>query len=95
MPSTPVTPRAISMLWVILNGTFSGTRRLLPATQENEQVTHYMENRYCYTPAAKNNPSAGFPPTSQCVIKSFESYYGDCGGKELHYICTEQADEHR
>lgn len=28
--STPVKPQAVSMFWVILNGTFSGTRRLLP-----------------------------------------------------------------
>lgn len=39
MPSTPVTPRAVSMLWVILNGTFSGTRRLFPV----DTHTHCQE----------------------------------------------------
>lgn len=36
MPSTPVTPRAASMLWVILNGTFSGTRRLFPVHHQTQ-----------------------------------------------------------
>lgn len=30
MPSTPVTPNAVSMLWVIRKGTFSGTLKLFP-----------------------------------------------------------------
>lgn len=82
------------LLWHSQAFPWQHTHTLILCTQENEQVTHYMENRYCSTLAAKNNPSAGFPPTSQCVIKRFESDHimGDCGGKELYYICTEQAD---
>lgn len=47
-----------------------------------------MENRYCPTLAAKNNPSAGFPPTSQCVIKSFESDH--IMGEEKSFIISAQ-----
>lgn len=32
MPSTPVTPKAVSMLCVIRKGTFSGTLKLFPVT---------------------------------------------------------------
>ncbi|KAK0136515.1 putative nuclease HARBI1 [Merluccius polli] len=41
MPSTPVTPRAVSMLWVMRNGTFSGTRKLLPGGGTHEMHEHH------------------------------------------------------
>lgn len=44
MPSTPVTPRAVSMLWVILNGTFSGTRRLFPSDAQAHTRLLYEDN---------------------------------------------------
>lgn len=44
MPSTPVTPSAASMLWVILNGTFSGTRRLFPV---HHQTQTHRKDKLC------------------------------------------------
>lgn len=76
------------LLWHSQAFPWQHTHTLILCTQENEQVTHYMENRYCPTLAAKNNPSAGFPPTSQCVTKSFESDH--IMGEEKSFIISAQ-----